>query len=384
VGHLVTEKNVLKDKLGKTNPESPEYKDLEQRYAGFKSLVLSAWGVIGNRFFRRYDHRVAAMTTGCVRDLLFYVITELKAVGKEVIYYDTDSTFIMDNGENISEYLNSLIKKWALDRFNKEVSIRFDYEGHFKDIFILAKCRYRGHLDTGHGIKDEVKGVESKRKDSTIFMKKFQTAFFDKVLAFNTKETILAWIQEQINAIKTTPLTEIASPVKLSKKPEEYKTNNIVPRTLKDTPQLHKNVGDPFYIIAVEPEFYTEKKQVTKYWKEIPGKKAGTVKKEPLTIVKLKEILKTAKVQIEDIDVSLLADLGVKSETVTVDQKKARDMQAFDEDNQSHLSPINWERMIEKNILKKLVSPFKALGWTDELKKFGNIEEETEDEGNDD
>ena len=55
-------------------------------------------------------------------------------------------------------------------------------------------------------------------------------------------------------------------------------------------------------------------------------------------------------------------------------------MQAFDEDNQKHLRPINWERMVEKNILKKLVSPFKALGWTEDLKKFGNVEEETADE----
>ena len=388
VGHLVAEKNKLKDLMGKTNPESPEYKNIEQEYNGFKSVVLSGWGVIGNKYFRRYDSRVAAMTTGCVRDLLFYVISELKTMGIEVIYYDTDSSFILDGGKNISELLNSLIQKWAMERFNKEVSIRFDHEGHFKDIFILAKCRYRGHLDTGHGIKDEVKGIETKRKDSTVFMKTFQKAFFDKVLAQqDTKEQMLAWIQTQIDNIKTTPLTEIASPVKLSKKPSEYKTNNIVPRTLADTKGFHKNVGEPFFIIAVEPEYYTVPTTKTKYWLEIPGKKEGTVKKSPLTVKKIAEMLAAHKVKVTTDDeeyhklvVSVLGAEGVKSEKVTTDVKKARDMQAFDEDNQKHLRPINWERMVEKNILKKLVSPFKALGWTEDLKKFGNVEEETADE----
>lgn len=389
VSKLVNEKNKLKDLLGKINPESPEYKDIEQRYSGFKSLVLSAWGVIGNKYFRRYDNRVASMTTGCVRDLLYYVIEELKKVGKEVIYYDTDSTFIMDGGENISEYLNSLIEKWAIERFGKKVSIRFDHEGHFKDIFIVAKCRYRGHLDTGHGIKDEVKGIESKRKDSTIFMKKFQTSLFDKCLAQEPKASILSWIQDQITTIKNTPLVEIASPVKLSKKPEEYLTNNIVPRTLRDTPGFDKKVGEPFFIIAVEPEYYTEPKTEVKFWREVPGKKEGTVKKETLTKKKLEELCH--ELGINDIDNPNfdrdLTLIGVKRETVTKEVKKARDMMAFDEDKQDHLRPINWEKMVNKNVIKKLISPFKALGWEADLANFNVTDEdmkEEDDEANDD
>lgn len=384
VDTFVSQKNLLKDLKNQADKSSPEFKELELKYDGFKTIVLSAWGVIGNKYFRRYDSRIASLTTGIVRDLLHHVFEEVKKRGFEVVYIDTDSAFILDNGVDINDILNEIIEKWAMDTFKKKISIRFDYEGHFEKIFILAKCRYRGLLRTSTGVKDEIKGIEQKRKDSTIFMKKFQKALFDKILDKEPKGHILQWIQIQINNIKTTPLTEIASPVKLSKKPEEYLTNNMTVRSLRDTPNFNKNVGEPFYIIAVEPEYYTEPKTTTKYWREVPGKKEGTVKKETLTITKLKEIMWEAKIAGEpEMAKVFLESKGVKSETLTKDVKKARDMMAFDEDRQDHLRAIDWNKMVSKNILKKLVSPFKALGWTEDLKSFNMSDADLIEENDD-
>ena len=296
VNKFVSKKNELKDLKNKLDKNSPEYKEAELKYDGFKTIVLSAWGVIGNKYFRRYDSRIASLTTGLVRDLLHHVFSELKRKGFETLYIDTDSAFILDNGIDINDILNAIIEKWAMDNFGKKISIRFDYEGHFSKLFILAKCRYRGLLQTATGEKDEVKGIEQKRKDSTKFMKTFQKLLFDKILDREPKEEIFAWIHGNIGNVHNLPLTDIAKPVKLAKKPEEYKAVPFFVRALNDTPGFTKNLGEPFFVIPVEPEYYTVPKTTTKYWIEVPGKKEGKIKKEALTVKKLEAMLKECKI----------------------------------------------------------------------------------------
>ena len=43
----------------------------------------------------------------------------------------------------------------------------------------------------------------------------------------------------------------------------------------------------------------------------------------------------------------------------------------FDDDRQDHLRPINWDKMIQRNITNKLEVIFIAMGWRDGLEKFG-------------
>jgi len=384
VKKLVDEKNKLKKLMNATNSNTKEYEDIKKRYEAFKTVVLSAWGVIGNKYFRRYDKRIASMTTGIVRDLLHYVFNKLEELGHKVIYIDTDSCFIKDNGKNLEELLNQLINEWAQTRFGKLIDIKFDYEGHFDDILILAKCRYIGYLRNQRGeVKEEIKGVEAKRKDSTKFMKKFQKTLIDKIFKIRKKEeskdSIYEWIMAQIQEIKKTPLQDIAFPCKLAKKPDQYKNLPIFARALAETPNFHKEVGEPYFYIYVEPEYYTvEKKEIT-YYKVVPGKREGTTKKQRLTA---KEISLEIGDYIHGKDSSELVGtpfpedeekiktLGIHWNISNRKVKKPRDVQAFDEDRQDHLRKIDWAKMIDRNIRMKLVTLFEAMGWQDDLNKF--------------
>lgn len=375
VEKLVNEKNKLKKLMNDTNPEDPAYTDIEKRYSAFKTVVLSAWGVIGNKYFRRYDKRVASMTTGVVRDLLHYVFDELEKLGHKVIYIDTDSCFIQDNGKNLEPLLNDLVNQWAMDRFGKKVSIQFDYEGHFVDILILAKCRYIGYLKNKRGeIKPEVKGVEAKRKDSTEYMKEFQRTLIDKILKIRhneeTKQSIYGWLMAQFDEIKKQPLQNISFPCKVSKKPEQYKNIPIFLRALMETPGFDKEIGERFWWSYVEPEYYTEEKEEVTYHRVVPGKREGTTKKER---VKAKEIndLKEQADYNEARFQALLKEAEIIEEKRTRNVKKARDVMAFDEDKQDHLRPIDWDKMIQRNIQNKLETIFIAMKWTDDLDKFG-------------
>ena len=367
VNKMMVLKNELKEKLSSLDPSTIEYKDLNLKYKGTKSLVNSAYGVFGNRFFRLYDKRVASATTFLVRSLMKYIISKLKEKGYEVIYADTDSVMIDNNNEDISNILNALIQDWAKEVYGKEKSsLEFAYEGKFKNLVLLALCRYMGNLETSTGIKKEICGIEAKRKDSTIFMKKFQEELFDKILEGESKENVIKWIQNQIETIKTVPLKNLGFPCKLAQDRQNYKNIPIFVRALNNTENFDKKVGDGFYYIYVIPKEY-----------DIITKKTEFIDRKILTNAILKREWKIYFG--EDIDIKEITKRLDKKEELlnqlekdgrliiqeTTVQNKPKDVMAFDDKTQDHINreDLDWNRIIERNIIMKLDSIFMAMNW---------------------
>ncbi len=211
---------------------------------------------------------------------------------------------------------------------------------------IVHNCRYVGYARTKKGIEKKVKGVEMKRKDSTIFMKKFQEDLIEQILNKYEKDNIMGWIENQKTMIKYMPLEDIAFPCKLSRKVEEYKNTPIFVRALEYS-NLNKKVGDTFYYIyvkandidvSVTTEIYDDK--------ELLEKREGNISK--------KEIEEEYKEN--NIELSKLRVLHKKT-------KKAHDVMAFDEDHKDHVKNINWDLMIQRNIDNKKDVIFEAMGW---------------------
>ena len=321
---LINEKVRYKELKKNTNPELPEYKDIEGKYEAIKAIFLSAYGCIGNRGFRLFNPKVAGMITSAIRDLILYVNTELKKLNFEVIYSDTDSCMIQDGGVDISNLLNELIQKWSMERFGKKSSIIFDYIGNYESIFIIERCHYKGWLRQKSGLKEETKGLESKRKDSTTFMANYQGTLVDKVLAGESREVCLDYTIQKLIEIEKAPLENIAMPCKIAPN-KEYKNEPIFARALRYTKEIVKDFdprpGENFYWIYVEPFGIEEK----------PGKK--TVK-------------------------------GIIKDTIT---KKSKDVMAFDLDHKNHIELLNisidWQKMKERNILNKAETVFNAMKW---------------------
>ncbi len=302
VKKLITLKVDIKKKLSNISTESDNYKDMKKLYDAIKSVVNSAYGVMGNRFFRLYDKRVASATTYIVRELLKYIKDRCKEDGYKVIYADTDSIFIQST-ENLSDYLNNLIKEWYKTKYQKDkVSIEFEYEGQYEQLIILAKCRYKGWLRKTNGdLETEVKGIESKRKDSTVFIKKFQTKLLDKIKNNEKKEDIFEWIKLQTEEIKKAKLSDIAFPCKLGRDPEMYVNTPIFLRALKNTKGFSKRVGESYFYIFMEGQ----------------------------------------------------------------DESKKGLVLAFDKKNDKHINrdEIDWEQIINRNIRMKLITIFEAMKW---------------------
>lgn len=364
---LLDEKNKLKKLKNTTNPELPEYKSIEKKYDAMKALVLSAWGVIGNEYFRCFDVRVASMITATVRDVLHYVEDELKKKNYAILYLDTDGIICRDNGENITELLNDLIQQWSQERFGKPSSIKFDYEGRYDVLILLAMCRYKGWIKLESGkIKEETKGIEAKRKDSTQYMKRFQIELLDKIKKNYTKEHIIDWIKNEIKELPNKSLIDISFPCKLARNPEDYSNTPIFLRALQNS-TITKRVGESYHYCFIKPEDY-EIKTVTKelimtYDKD--GNEKGfknLTEKRLETACKIKE-MPFNKDKTEAIKEYLISEELIKIATLEV-QGKAKDVIAFDESNIDKIKDkVDWERMIDRNILMKLVTIFEAMKW---------------------
>jgi len=352
---LIEEKNILKEKKKKTDPSSDEYEDIKNKYEALKTIVLSAWGVIGNKYFRMFDHRVAGMITAVVRDLIWYVEDELKKKGYKVLYVDTDGFIIDDKGKNIEEWLNEVIIKWAKERFNKKVNIVFEHEGNFEKLFIATRCRYKGYLRTFAGLEEKIKGLEIKRKDSTEYLSKFQDILLDKIMNKESKDKIFNWIKNEIKNLKNKPLKEIAFPCKISKPIKDYKSVPIFARALENTENFKRRIGQSYYWIYIKPQ-------------EKPKRKTQIIVKGYLEGEDYKEILDKDLSRSEGIEY-ITNKLELEEDKYKISilhrKEKPKNVIAFDEETQDNIDKniIDWKLMIERNILMKLETPFTAMGW---------------------
>jgi len=382
VKKLITLKNQIKSALSKCPINSGHYKDIKKRYDAVKTVVNSAYGVFGNRFFRLYNKQVASATTFLVRDLLHYVITALKSKGYEVIYVDTDGVMINNNTDDISNLLNSLVKKWAKDKYGKENIVNeFEYKGYYEKILILTKCRYLGYVRTDKGLEEEVKGVEAKRKDSTVFMKKFQRTLIDKILDKESKESIFVWIKNQIKEIRNQPLQNIAFPCKIGKPIDEYKNMPIFVRASKYAqelvPSFKKKVGELFYYIYVNSDEYEQNKKNI-LWYDGGKLTSSKLKKEWELHFGQKVLVKNMdKIKQEELIEHLITKGKVTTHSITT-KGKLKNVMAFDEETYGHVdkNKVDWETMKNRNILMKLQTIFEAMGWN--IKEIIGIE--TKDE----
>jgi DNA polymerase elongation subunit (family B) len=222
------------------------------RNGTFIPVGQSTFGVMGNQHFRLYDVRIASSITYLVRDLIHYTKKRLKKEEIDVIYYDTDSVFTTTK-EDISDKLNQYIQEWGKLYGKDKLNLRYDYEGYFDSLFLLAKCHYYGNV---HGKdKPEIKGVEITRSSSSKYEAYFQETLLKQVLSKKTQEEILNWIYTEKKRIRTLPIEEIGFPAKFQSK--TYKNYPIFIRAYELTknikPSFEINSGELFYYVYVKP-----------------------------------------------------------------------------------------------------------------------------------
>jgi len=193
---------------------------------------------------------------------------------------------------------------------------------------------------TPRGVKEEIKGIEARRKDSSNFIREFQTNLIEKIMNEETQEEIVRFINDEKIRIKSLPLIDIGFPCRISKEVDSYKSIPVFMRALQYTqelvPSFQKNTGDSFYWLPVIPFG----KSIRKSSRNKTDKKTG--------------------------------EKSIQSSEKEVN----KDVLCYDEDVYNHIKEVNWEKIIDKSITMKCEAIFLALKWDLSLIKEIKVKKE--------
>jgi DNA polymerase-2 len=172
----------------------------QPRSQAIKILMNSFYGILGSGGCRFYDTRLASSITLRGHEIMQQTARWIEEQGLQVIYGDTDSTFIWLNSEctnqradEIGQQLVTLInQRWhdkLKDELNVECFLELEYETHFNRFLmptirgseVGSKKRYAGLIKKGDDEELIFKGLETVRTDWTDLAKEFQTELYQCV-----------------------------------------------------------------------------------------------------------------------------------------------------------------------------------------------------------
>ncbi|CAB3754851.1 DNA polymerase II [Paraburkholderia solisilvae] len=166
-----------------------------------KIIMNSFYGVLGSTGCRFFDPRLASSITMRGHEIMRKTRELIEAQGYEVIYGDTDSTFVWLNqartedeaaeiGRTLVGYINGWWQRDLRERFGLESALELQFERHFCRFFMPtirgteegSKKRYAG-LTLGEDGREEVvyKGLETVRTDWTPLAQRFQQELYLRV-----------------------------------------------------------------------------------------------------------------------------------------------------------------------------------------------------------
>jgi DNA polymerase-2 len=186
------------------------------RSQAIKILMNSFYGVLGSGGCPFYDTRLASSITMRGHDIMQTTAKWIEQAGYEVIYGDTDSTFVWLNGEYSNQQAIQIGQSLALEINQKwqaniqqihqlDCDLEIEFETHFSQFLMPtirgselgSKKRYAGLKTNKDGAELIFKGLETVRSDWTQLAKGFQLKLYQMVFAGqNVQEYVLQTIQD--------------------------------------------------------------------------------------------------------------------------------------------------------------------------------------------
>ncbi|WP_416305969.1 DNA polymerase II [Neptunicella sp. SCSIO 80796] len=187
------------------------------RSQAIKILMNSFYGVLGSGGCRFYDTRLASSITMRGHDIMQTTAQWIKQAGHQVIYGDTDSTFVWLEGElsesqaqqigkQLQDNINQQWQQKIADEFQLDCHLEIEFETHFKHFLMPtirgsetgSKKRYAGIKSGKQGDELVFKGLETVRSDWTEVAKQFQTKLYAMVFAGENVQAYLRTIVDDI------------------------------------------------------------------------------------------------------------------------------------------------------------------------------------------
>jgi DNA polymerase-2 len=191
------------------------------RSQAIKILMNSFYGVLGSGGCPFYDTRLASSITMRGHDIMLTTAKWIEQAGYQVIYGDTDSTFVWLDGEysnqqaaQIGQSLAiNINQKWQqniLQDHNLHCDLEIEFETHYSQFLMPtirgselgSKKRYAGLKITTDGDELVFKGLETVRSDWTQLAKNFQLTLYKMVFGEQNVNAYLLQIIEDARSGK--------------------------------------------------------------------------------------------------------------------------------------------------------------------------------------
>ena len=183
--------------LGREEAKRQGNKPLSQ---ALKIIMNAFYGVLGTSACRFFDPRLASSITLRGHEIMQQTRQLIEAQGFEVIYGDTDSTFVWLKGPHdaaqadaIGHQLVSHVNQWwrthLQTQYQLESALELEYETHFVRFLMPtirgaeqgSKKRYAGLIREGDRERMVFKGLETVRTDWTPLAQQFQQELYGRI-----------------------------------------------------------------------------------------------------------------------------------------------------------------------------------------------------------
>ncbi|GAY25895.1 hypothetical protein ATG_10980 [Desulfurococcaceae archaeon AG1] len=181
----------IRDEMKKYDPDSIEYRILDERQKALKILANAAYGYMGWVGARWYFKQGAEAVTAWGRATIKRAIEIAKSMGLEVIYGDTDSLFI--------KYSKGLAEEFA-ERISRELEMEIKIDKIYRKVFFTeAKKRYVGLTENG-GI--DIVGFEAVRGDWSELAKEIQEEVARIILGTNDVSKAIEYVRSVVKNLE--------------------------------------------------------------------------------------------------------------------------------------------------------------------------------------
>lgn len=206
----------IRTAMRKLDPESLEYRVLDERQRALKILANASYGYMGWVGARWYFKEGAESITALGRKTISRAIEIARELGLKVIYGDTDSLF--------TSYVKNLVEDF-INRVGEELGLEIKVDKIYRRVFFTeAKKRYVGLTEDG---RIDIVGFEAVRGDWTDIAKEVQEEVARIVLTTKNVSEAVNHVRKVIDDVRSgrVDIEKLIIWKTLTKKVSEYEVD---------------------------------------------------------------------------------------------------------------------------------------------------------------
>ena len=275
---LLAKRKEIKDQLKNYEYRSKQYESVRHQQDAVKELTNSIYGILGDSRSRYFNPQIAESITLAGQWLTKEVKTYLNTKGMDIVYGDTDSLFVWNNGNDIDtvQLLNDIqlhldTKLRSLFNINENY-VSLEYEKKLSKAFFVSKKRYAQRIiEAGGKPTDfvEIVGLECRKSDTIGLAKEWQRQMIEGLLGDLSHFSADYWhskietnkIENLLNK-KDISIEDITIRQKLTKRPDQYTSSlphvEIAKRMLENKEEFYLGMSIEYFVLSAEKKIVPE------------------------------------------------------------------------------------------------------------------------------